>query len=296
MSELSKFLEHAGKLVERLEALLPAVQPPVNWDAGIAFRWRKSGGRGHIQVVRHPHKIRLSDLCDIDRQKALIERNTRQFVSGLPANNVLLTGARGTGKSSLVKALLAKFHRQGLRLIEVDKHDLIDLADIVDQISAHNERFIIFCDDLSFEAAEAGYKALKVVLDGSISATSENVLIYATSNRRHLMPEYMQENLEYKHVGEEIHPGETSEEKISLSERFGLWVSFYPFDQDDYLGIVEHWLAELGCSPREIAATHEEALQWALSRGSRSGRVAWQFARDVSGRLRAASAARAKHG
>ena len=296
MSELSKFLERAEALVARLEVLLPAVQPPVDWNASIAFRWRKAGGHGHLQPVAHPHKIRLSDLSGVDRQKHLIEQNTRQFVTGLPANNVLLTGARGTGKSSLIKAVLNKFHRQGLRLIEVDKHDLIDLPDIVDQISERTERFIIFCDDLSFEAAEAGYKALKVVLDGSISATSENVLIYATSNRRHLMPEYMQENLEYKHVGEEIHPGETSEEKISLSERFGLWVSFYPFDQDDYLGIVEHWLAELGCSPREIAATHEEALQWALSRGSRSGRVAWQFARDVSGRLRAASAPRAKRG
>jgi predicted AAA+ superfamily ATPase len=296
MSELSKFLERAEALIERLEILLPAVQPSVDWNASIAYRWRKAGGRGHLQPVAHPHKIRLSDLRGVDRQKHLIEQNTRQFVNGLPANNVLLTGARGTGKSSLVKAVLNKFHRQGLRLIEVDKHDLIDLPDIVDQISGRKERFIIFCDDLSFEAAEAGYKALKVVLDGSIAATSENVLIYATSNRRHLMPEYMQENLEYKHVGEEIHPGETAEEKISLSERFGLWVSFYPFDQDDYLGIVEHWLAELGCSPREIAATHEEALQWALSRGSRSGRVAWQFARDVSGRLRAAAAPRSKRG
>jgi len=296
MNELSNFLQRAEALVARLEVLLPAVQPPVDWGASIAFRWRKAGGHGHLQPVVHPHKIRLSDLRGIDRQKQLIEQNTRQFVSGLPANNVLLTGARGTGKSSLIKAVLNKFQRQGLRLIEMDKHDLIDLPDIVDQISARTERFIIFCDDLSFEAAEAGYKALKVVLDGSIAATSENVLIYATSNRRHLMPEYMQENLEYKHVGEEIHPGETSEEKISLSERFGLWVSFYPFDQDDYLGIVEHWLSELGCSPREIEATHEEALQWALSRGSRSGRVAWQFARDVSGRLRAASATRAKRG
>ena len=296
MSELSNFLQRAEALVARLEVLLPAVQPPVDWNASIAFRWRKAGGHGHLQPVPHPHKIRLSDLSGVDRQKQLIEQNTRQFVTGLPANNVLLTGARGTGKSSLVKAVLKKFHRQGLRLIEVDKHDLIDLPDIVDQISVRGERFIIFCDDLSFEAAEAGYKALKVVLDGSIAATSENVLIYATSNRRHLMPEYMQENLEYKHVGEEIHPGETSEEKISLSERFGLWVSFYPFDQDDYLAIVSHWLAELGCSPREIAATHEEALQWALSRGSRSGRVAWQFARDVSGRLRAAGTPRTKRG
>jgi len=296
MSELSKFLERAEALVARLEVLLPAVQAPVDWGASIAFRWRKAGGHGHLQPVSHPHKIRLSDLSGIDRQKRLIEQNTRQFVTGFPANNVLLTGARGTGKSSLIKAVLTKFHRQGLRLIEVDKQDLVDLSDIVDQISSRTERFIIFCDDLSFEAAEAGYKALKVVLDGSISATSENVLIYATSNRRHLMPEYMQENLEYKHVGEEIHPGETSEEKISLSERFGLWVSFYPFDQDDYLTIVSHWLTELGCSPAEIAATHEEALQWALSRGSRSGRVAWQFARDAAGRLRAAGAPRAKRG
>jgi predicted AAA+ superfamily ATPase len=296
MSELSKFLERAEALVERLEVLLPPLQSPVDWNASIAFRWRKVGGRGHLQPVLHPHRIRLSDLRGVDRQKQLIELNTRQFVAGLPANNVLLTGARGTGKSSLIKAVLNKFHRQGLRLIEVDKQDLIDLPDIVDQISVRTERYIIFCDDLSFEAAEAGYKALKVVLDGSIAATSENVLVYATSNRRHLMPEYMQENLEYKHVGEEIHPGETSEEKISLSERFGLWVSFYPFDQDDYLDIVAHWLAELGCSPREIEATHEEALQWALSRGSRSGRVAWQFARDVSGRLRAAAAPRSKRG
>ncbi len=296
MSELSEFLRRAEALVARLELLLPAVPPPVDWNASIAYRWRKAGGHGHLQPVIHPHRIRLSDLCGVERQKHLIDQNTRQFVAGLPANNVLLTGARGTGKSSLVKAVLNKFHRQGLRLIEVDKHDLIDLSDIVDQISGRSERFIVFCDDLSFEAAEAGYKALKVVLDGSISATSENVLIYATSNRRHLMPEYMQENLEYQHVGEEIHPGETSEEKISLSERFGLWVSFYPFDQDDYLAIVGHWLAELGCAPREIEATREEALQWALSRGSRSGRVAWQFARDVSGRLRAAGAARAKRG
>ncbi|TAK67780.1 MAG: DUF815 domain-containing protein, partial [Betaproteobacteria bacterium] len=172
MSELSKFLERAEALVARLEVLLPAAQPPVDWGASIAFRWRKAGGHGDLRPVARPHKIRLSDLGGVDQQKRLIEQNTRQFVSGLPANNVLLTGARGTGKSSLVKAVLNKFHRQGLRLIEVDKHDLIDLPDIVDQISERTERFIIFCDDLSFEAAEAGYKALKVVLDGSISATS----------------------------------------------------------------------------------------------------------------------------
>ena len=201
------------------------------------------------------------------------------------ANNVLLTGARGTGKSSLVKAMLNKFHKQGLRLIEVEKHDLLDLPDIVDQVAGRPERFIVFCDDLSFEASEAaGYKALKVVLDGSIAATSDNLLIYATSNRRHLMPEYMQENLETKHLGEEIHPAETVEEKISLSERFGLWISFYPFDQDDYLAIVSHWLQVLGCRDSEIPKARQEALQWALQRGSRNGRVAWQFARDYAGR------------
>ena len=256
----------------------------MDWPARIAYRWRKAGGQGHLQPVVHPHKIRLSDLRGVDRQKQLIEQNTRQFVTGFAANNVLLTGARGTGKSSLVKAVLNKFHRQGLRLIEVDKHDLIDLPDIVDQISVRSERFIIFCDDLSFEAAERGYKALKVALDGSISTASDNLLIYATSNRRHLMPEYMQENLETKYVDDEIHPGETVEEKISLSERFGLWVSFYPFDQDEYLVIVEHWLKAVGCTDKDAEAARHEALQWALLRGSRSGRVAYQFARDWAGK------------
>jgi predicted AAA+ superfamily ATPase len=282
--ELARLVERIDRLVARVEGILPAPAAAPDWAASIAFRWRKRSGSGRLEPVAHPHRIALSDLQNVDRQKALVERNTRQFVTGRPANNVLLTGSRGTGKSSLVKALLNRFHRQGLRLIEVDKQDLVDLPDLVDLVAGRPERFLIFCDDLSFEASEAGYKALKVVLDGSIAATSENVLIYATSNRRHLMPEYMQENLEYKHVGEEIHPGETSEEKISLSERFGLWVSFYPFDQDDYLGIVAHWLASMGCGPREIETATEEALQWALSRGSRSGRVAWQFARDYAGR------------
>src|SRR5690606_9812335 len=234
----------------------------------------------------HPHKIRLEDLQDVDRQKALVDANTRQFVRGLTANNVLLTGARGTGKSSLVKALLNRYADEGLRLIEVDKLDLLDLPEIVELVSGRPERFIIFCDDLSFEANEPGYKALKVVLDGSIAAPSENVLVYATSNRRHLMPEYMHENLEYKHVGGEIHPGETSEERISLSERFGLWVSFYPFDQEEYLRIVAHWLRTLGCDDAQIESARDEALQWALGRGSRSGRVAWHFARDWAGRHR----------
>jgi predicted AAA+ superfamily ATPase len=290
-AELSRLIERIDGLVGRLEAILPAAAPPVDWRASIAFRWRKRGGRGHLAPVAHPHAVALDDLRDIDRQKSLIERNTRQFVAGRPANNVLLTGARGTGKSSLVKALLHRFHRQGLRLVEVDKQDLVDLQEITDLVAGRPERFIVFCDDLSFEASEQGYKALKVALDGSIAAAAENVLIYATSNRRHLMPEYMQENLEYKHVGDEIHPGETSEEKISLSERFGLWISFWPFDQDEYLDIVGHWLAHFGVPAKAVEAARTEALQWALGRGSRSGRVAWQFARDYAGRQAAAKPA-----
>ena len=239
-------------------------------------------GHGILLPVLRPHRIRLSDLRGINPQKALIDTNTRQFVEGRPANNVLMTGARGTGKSSLVKAVLNRYSRQGLRLVEVDKNDLMSLTDIVDLVAGRPERFIVFCDDLSFDATETGYKALKSVLDGSIAAASDNVLVYATSNRRHLMPEYMQENLDYQHVGEEIHASEASEEKISLSERFGLWVSFYAFDQDGYLDIVRHWLAEFGC--RESEVSRAEALRWALTRGSRSGRVAWQFARDWAGR------------
>ncbi len=281
---LEKLLARFDRLLDRVETLLPQAQPPIDWSASTAFRWRRRQGRGMLVPVRNPHRIMLDDLQDVDRQKALIDANTRQFVHGQPANNVLLTGARGTGKSSLVKAVLNRYAAEGLRLIEVDKLDLLDLPEIVELIEQRPERFIIFCDDLSFEANEPGYKALKVVLDGSIAAPSDNVLIYATSNRRHLMPEYMHENLEYKHVGGEIHPGETSEEKISLSERFGLWVSFYPFDQDEYLRIVAHWLRTLGCHEAEVAAARDEALQWALGRGSRSGRVAWHFARDWAGR------------
>jgi hypothetical protein len=275
------------KLLARLEQLLPPAPPPTDWDASIALRWRKSTGlnaRGWLQPVRHVHRMRLSDLQGIGAQIAKVEQNTRQFLEGRPANNVLLTGARGTGKSSIVKGLLNKYHRQGLRLIEVEKNDLVDLPAITDLVAGRAERFLVFCDDLTFHGAEDGYIALKVALDGSISTTSENVLIYATSNRRHLMPEYMAENLETKYVGDEIHPGETVEEKISLSERFGLWVSFYPFDQDEYLEIVAHWLKTLGCGAKEAEAAREEALQWSLQRGSRSGRVAYQFARDWAGK------------
>jgi hypothetical protein len=273
------------KLLERLDQLLPPPPAAPDWKASVAFRWRKDArGRGWLQPVRHVHRIRLADLRGIDAQIRKVEQNTRQFLEGRPANNVLLTGARGTGKSSIVKGLLNKYAAKGLRLIEIEKSDLTDLPALTDQVAGRPERFLLFCDDLTFHGAEEGYIALKVALDGSISTTSENLLIYATSNRRHLMPEYMQENLETKYVGEEIHPGETVEEKISLSERFGLWVSFYPFDQDEYLEIVGHWLEVLGCPAKELAAAREEALQWALLRGSRSGRVAYQFARDWTGR------------
>ncbi|HUJ87069.1 MAG TPA: ATP-binding protein [Burkholderiales bacterium] len=289
-------LARAEALIDKLQALLPPLPPVPDWDASIAFRWRKAGplnGGGWLQPVRHVHQIRLSDLQGIDGQIRKVEQNTRQFVQRKPANNVLLTGARGTGKSSIIKGLLNKYARDGLRLIEIEKWDLMDLPAITDLVAGRKERFMLFCDDLSFEAAEAGYVALKVALDGSISSTSENLLIYATSNRRHLMPEYMQENLETKYVDDEIHPGETVEEKISLSERFGLWVSFYPFDQDEYLAIVAHWLQTFGCSDKNAEEARHEALQWALLRGSRSGRVAYQFARDWAGR-QATRAARGK--
>ena len=288
MADTDKLIKHAGALLARIESILAATPEPTDWKASIAFRWRKRNGRGVVEPVRHVHKIALRDLRGIDDQKQAVEQNTRQFVAGYPANNVLLTGARGTGKSSLVKALLNKYAPRGLRVIEVEKQDLTDLADIVDHIDSRPERFILFCDDLSFDADEPGYKALKAVLDGSVAAASENCLIYATSNRRHLMPEFMHENLEYQHVGEEIHPGETSEEKVSLSERFGLWVSFYPFDQDEYLRIVRVWLDHFKVTGGKSAEVEHAALQWALMRGSRSGRVAWQFARDWAGRTRLA--------
>jgi predicted AAA+ superfamily ATPase len=283
-------VERIDAFLARLERLLPPAAEPVDWKSATAFRWRKHAGspsgqgtiRGYLQAVRHPHVIRFADLRDIDEQKKRLRDNTQQFVEGRPANNVLLTGARGTGKSSLVKAALNEFSKKGLRLIEVDKRDLVDLPDIVDLIAGRPERFIVFCDDLSFEASDAGYKALKVALDGTIAGSAENLLIYATSNRRHLMPEFMDENLEAKHVGGEIHPGETTEEKISLSERFGIWLSFYPFDQDEYLDIAGHWVESLGGKADE--AVRKAALLFALERGSRSGRVAWQFARDHVGR------------
>lgn len=285
MTDLAELLSRAERVLERLETMLPGPVQAPDWDAAHAFRWRRRQGRAVLQPVNTPHLIRLEDLQDVDTQKSRIDRNTRQFLAGRRANNVLLTGARGTGKSSLIKALLNEYAAKGLRLIEVDKTDLVDLPDIVDLVAGRPERFILFCDDLSFEEGEDAYKALKSVLDGSVAAVSDNVLVYATSNRRHLMPEYHDENLQVRHVDGEIHPGEAVEEKISLSERFGLWISFYPFGQDEYLDIVAHWLRVFRVPKKAIGAARQEALQWALMRGSRSGRVAWQFARDYAGQL-----------
>ena len=286
INNIENLLIRAERLLERLESVLPLPLRAPDWSQAVAWRYRRrAGGHGALEPVRQLASLGLADLKEIDAQKDKIRRNTEQFVAGRPANNVLLTGARGTGKSSLIKACLNAYAPQGLRLIEVDKADITDLPDIVALVADRPEKFIIYCDDLSFEEGESGYKALKSILDGSVAAGTPNVLIYATSNRRHLLPEYMKENLSYTHTDDgEVHPGEVVEEKISLSERFGLWVSFYPFSQDEYLAIVAQWLAALGVGAAEIEAARPEALVWALERGSRSGRVAWQFARDYAGR------------
>ena len=284
-ASLSQLIARADALVARLEAILPRQLEAPDWNASTAFRYRKRAGAGRLEPVRHVATIRLGTLVEVDAQKERLLRNTEQFVAGRGANNVLLTGSRGTGKSSLIKACLNEFAGRGLRLIEVDKTDLVDLPDIVDLVAERPERFIVFCDDLSFDEGEPGYKALKSMLDGSVAETSANVLIYATSNRRHLLPEYMKENLSYVHREDgEVHPGEVVEEKISLSERFGLWVSFYPFTQDEYLAIAAEWLRGFGVGAAAIEAARQEALVWALERGSRSGRVAFQFAKDCAGR------------
>ena len=284
--KFERLVERAEQLIARIESVLPQPLGAPDWSASIAWRYRKrSSGHGTLEPVRHVGAMRLADLKENDPQKEKIERNTQQFVQGKPANNVLLTGARGTGKSSLIKACLNAYAAEGLRLIEVDKADLTDLPDIVDVVSDRPEKFMVFCDDLSFEDGEPGYKALKSILDGSVAAATPNVLIYATSNRRHLLPEYMADNLTYTHTEDgEVHPGEVVEEKISLSERFGLWVSFYPFSQQEYLTIVAQWLSSFGVPAQAIEEARPEALVWALERGSRSGRVAYQFARDYAGR------------
>ena len=285
MATVEHLLQRAEHLISRLEAVLPQPLSPPDWSASVAFRYRRRGSVAQLLPVRHVASITLDQLSEVTTQKERLVQNTRQFLLGRGANNVLLTGARGTGKSSLIKACLNAFSAQGLRLIEVDKADLVDLPDLVELVASRPERFIVYCDDLSFEEGEPGYKALKSILDGSVAQASDNVLIYATSNRRHLLPEYMTENLSYTHTEDgEVHPGEVVEEKISLSERFGLWLSFYPFTQDEYLRIVALWLTALGGSQQQVEAARAPALVWALERGSRSGRVAQQFARDQAAR------------
>ncbi len=289
---LARLIERAERVLARLEVFLPGPLAAPDWTASTAFRYRRrANGSPVLEPVRQVARIGFDDLVEVGPQKERLLRNTEQFVHGRPANNALLTGARGTGKSSLVKACLTAYASEGLRLIEVDKADLVDLPDIVDCVSSRPERFIVFCDDLSFDEGEPGYKALKSILDGSVSAAGHNLLVYATSNRRHLLPEYMKENLSYRHTEDgEVHPGEVVEEKISLSERFGLWVSFYPFSQDEYLAIAAQWMRSLGATDEHIAAARAECLVWALERGSRSGRVAYQYAQDWAGRRSGGSA------
>ncbi len=284
---LEQLLNKVSQLVDRIDTVLPQPLSAPDWSQAVAWRYRKrASGHGVLEPVRHIAAMSLDDLKEIDDQKEKMQRNIEQFVQGRPANNVLLTGARGTGKSSLIKACLNHFAPRGLRLIEVDKEDLTDLPDIIEVVAGLEEKFMVYCDDLSFEDGEPGYKALKSILDGSVAAATPNVLVCATSNRRHLLPEYMSENLTYKHTPDgEVHPGEGVEEKISLSERFGLWISFYPFSQDEYLAIAGQWLGALGATPAQIEEARPAALLWALERGSRSGRVAYQFARDFMGRL-----------
>jgi len=290
VSKADKFFNRASRLLARLEKLLPPVDDDADIADAIAWRWRKRNGRGELQVITRFNAVTLADLLHIERQKAALERNTRQFLAGLPANNALLWGPRGTGKSSLVKALLNDYAGAGLRLVEVDRLDLTDLPDIVDRLHGAEHRYVIYCDDLSFDENDATYRALKTVLDGSVLDTPENIVVYATSNRRHLMPEHQADNLGAKVIEGELHQTEAVEEKISLSERFGLWLSFHPLNQEKYLDIVMHWLGVLEADLGERAVIEHAALQWALLHGSRSGRSAYQFARDWSGRQALAAA------
>ncbi len=284
MSSMDTFFARAEELLERLEKLLPTGVREPDWDTAIAFRWTRSEHSAGLETVEYRSVLQLDDLLGIDRQKQKIDQNTQQFVHQLPANNVLLWGPKGTGKSSLIRALLNEYAALGLRLIEVDKNLLVDLPLITQLITQRPEKFILFCDDLSFEQGDPSYKTLKVLLDGSVSSTPENLLVYATSNRRHLMPEQMSENLQTKLVDTELHYADGIEEKLSLSERFGLWLAFHPFNQETYLAIVRHWLDKLEVDDDDKDSTRHDALQWALLHGSRSGRSAWQFARDLAGR------------
>lgn len=286
MSEMDIFFTRANQLLDRLETLLGNDRGTgVRLPSGNDYCWRYSAPANTLEPVRHPSQIRLEDLKCIDRQKEQLVTNTLQFIKGLPANNVLLWGPRGTGKSSLVKAVLNQYHPDGLRLIEVQRDDLIHLTAICDSLYDLPGRYIIFCDDLSFEATDPGYKAIKVILDGSVSRLPDNTLIYATSNRRHLVPEYMSENLQSGLIDDELHLAEGIEEKLSLSERFGIWISFHPFNQDQYLELVQYWLSKLAGKPVGLdEPVRGAALRWSLQHGSRSGRSAWLFSRDWIGR------------
>ncbi|UOF93744.1 MAG: ATP-binding protein [Bordetella sp.] len=270
------FFKRLNLVLTKIEFLISS-PPVIDWNAK-AFYWKNFGAQSSLVPIKNISSIEMDDLLYVDRQKEIINRNTKHFIENKPANNLLMTGARGTGKSSLVKAMLTKYYKFGLRIIEVNKYDLNYLIEIVDLISNREEYYIIFCDDLSFENNEKGYKELKSILDGSLLSLTNNILIYATSNRRHLLPEYIKEN--EKNFMEEIHVNEHIEEKISLSERFGLWLSFYPFTQENYLDIVKYWLIKMGYSIEQDNNWHEAALQWSLERGGRSGRIANQFARD----------------
>lgn len=286
MDKFDQLLRQTGQIVQLLQQFLPPPAPIIDWEKTFAARWRStSPGQGALHPLPNTQPLPLEALQNVPTQRTKLIQNTAQFVAGKPANNVLLTGARGTGKSSLVKALLPAFAAQGLRLLEVDKADLHALPDILAKVSHLPFRFIVFCDDLSFEADENSYKALKSLLDGSLSAQQPaQILLYATSNRRHLLPEFMHENLHSSTQGEEIHPQDSIEEKLSLSERFGLWLTFYPFNQEEYLAVVWQSLATLGCHQAiNQVETQAAALRWALTRGMRSGRVAWQFALDWAG-------------
>jgi predicted AAA+ superfamily ATPase len=278
--ELKALIARGESLLARVEAMFPPAAPDPDWKKVTAARWRKRGEQGYLQTVAHPHSIALADLVAIEPQKQAIDRNTRQFLAGLPANNVLLTGSRGTGKSSLVKAMLARYHAKGLRLVEVDKADLTDLPDLADRLAGVPYRFIVFCDDLSFDAEDTSYKSLKAVLEGGIEGRPENVILYATSNRRHLMSRDMIEN----ERSTAINPGETVEEKVSLSDRFGLWLGFHRCSQDEFLAMVFAYVESFKI-PAEADMVRREALEWATTRGSRSGRVAWQYVQDLAGRM-----------
>lgn len=286
-SRLSDFLLRADAVLTRLEPLLPALSVPVDWQQTLAARWVREGHRGYLLPLRVSLDMQLSDLIGVDRQRAQLARNTQQFMQGLPANHALLWGARGTGKSSLVRALLAEHAPQGLRLIEIERDHLADLPRIVELLSEWPQRFVLFCDDLSFEAGEGDYRMLKTVLDGSLERAPDNVLLYATSNRRHLLPEKQTDNENWQRVDGELHPNEAVEDKIALSDRFGLWLSFYPFTQAHFLDVVKHWVGVHAAQSGLDWQWHEElekaAIRWALGRGNRNGRCAYQFARDWVG-------------